>query len=339
MHIKESERTDIELTLDEARQLSALGQRLASKSTWWGVSNADEGKPPASLIRCRSDGLRGEITVHNAIGVVGVGDRRIVVRPKIDLPHVCHLLARGEILPSFIPSEIAIAPASDLLELIARWFVAACERLLRLGIVRDYEETSDDVTAILGRLEVHRTVDNYYAGRLAVHCVFDDFDLDTPLNRIVKAATRVVALGSAFSPPVRRRAAGASYRLEEAGVLRRQDLRVTLDRRTAHYGDVLMLARLILSGTSRTLELGKSSAWVFLIPTPLAVERGIQRYFGATAGSLSCVRRQASSVRRVEHQPRSAVRFGRRCRCKVQGLPLGVGPRRPLPSRSIRCGV
>src|SRR5206468_2200533 len=61
------------------------------------------------------------------------------------------------------------------------------------------------------------------------------------------------------------------------GELRTSDLRVAVDRRTAHYRDALALARHILRGERRTLEHGTQDAWTFLIRTPDLVESGLRQ--------------------------------------------------------------
>jgi 5-methylcytosine-specific restriction endonuclease McrBC regulatory subunit McrC len=65
--------------------------------------------------------------------------------------------------------------------------------------------------------------------------------------------------------------------MDEVGPLETDDLRVGLDRRTAHYEDALTLARSILTGVSRDLEVGDARAWTFLLRTPEMVELGLRR--------------------------------------------------------------
>ncbi|HVS47223.1 MAG TPA: hypothetical protein VMS32_11255 [Verrucomicrobiae bacterium] len=60
------------------------------------------------------------------------------------------------------------------------------------------------------------------------------------------------------------------------------------DRRTTHYDDALMLARLLIAGQSRGPAFGGSTAWSFLIPTPDAVESAVRALL-AERLQLPCV--------------------------------------------------
>jgi 5-methylcytosine-specific restriction endonuclease McrBC regulatory subunit McrC len=47
----------------------------------------------------------------------------------------------------------------------------------------------------------------FYAGRLALSCVFDEFGLDAPINRLLKRAASIVAGSTVLQAETRRRAA------------------------------------------------------------------------------------------------------------------------------------
>jgi 5-methylcytosine-specific restriction enzyme subunit McrC len=186
-----------------------------------------------------------------------------------------YLLSRGGELPRLdeAPAQAAVSPS--LWELVARAFVAAAERLLRVGLVRDYREVADTLAAASGRIEVLGTARHYYAARLALDCVFDDFSFDTPLNRAVLAAAREVAESPLLPAELRLRAVRLLSWLDGVGDLEPLDLTVEVDRRTRHYDAPLRLARHILRHVGRHLAAGTNAAWTFLMRTPEMVERGI----------------------------------------------------------------
>jgi 5-methylcytosine-specific restriction endonuclease McrBC regulatory subunit McrC len=200
----------------------------------------------------------------------------LVVEPKIPTSHLLYLFGRSGAFPRLDEQAGAIAADDSLWELVATWFVAAFEKLLRRDLVRDYEEATDDLRAARGRIEPGRTADHYYAGRLEFACRFDEFELDSPLNRVLLAATRSVAGSPVLRPELRRRARRLEAHLEDVGDLRSGDVLTATDRRTAHYADSIALARSLLRSTGRSLAEGASSAWTFLIRTPEMVEAGIR---------------------------------------------------------------
>lgn len=272
--ISESRLADVDISFVEARLLNELGRSLASRTRFW--KNSKEDPTARSVIRCVYDGKRWTVIVRNAVGMIRVGELQIRVVPKIPMNHFIYLLSVGGNLPRFVRDDIMTSSSRDLLELVAYWFVSAADGVLKRDLIRDYVEVDDDLAAARGQMDALATGSLYYAGRLMLSCRFDDFELNTPLNRILKAGARIVAGNGGFADALRRSAWRISQRLDIVGELTPADLAARPDRRTEHYEDALMLARLLISGEARTMEFGGCSAWSFLIPTPDVVERSVR---------------------------------------------------------------
>jgi hypothetical protein len=170
----------------------------------------------------------------------------------------------------------AAGAGSDLWELVARWLAQALERVIRRDLVRDYLPLRDTLEAARGTIDALATAEGYYRGSLTFTCDYENFGSDTPLNRVLRAAALAVGASTELSSEVRRRALRIAIRMEDVGRLRPGDLRVTLDRRTAHCRDALSLARNVLANLRRTLAHGEEDVWTFLIRTPELVEAGIR---------------------------------------------------------------
>ncbi len=162
------------------------------------------------------------------------------------------------------------------MDLVVRWYLNATERLLRGDLIRDYRETRDDLEAIRGRVDAMGTAQLFYSGRLAATCDFDVFDVDTPLNRVLKGAARAIVRSPSLALATRRRAERIVVRMDDVGSLLLDDMDVSVDRRSASYRDPLLLARHILRADGRALASGDVSARAFLIRTPELVEEGIR---------------------------------------------------------------
>ena len=65
--------------------------------------------------------------------------------------------------------------------------------LIRRGIVLDYVGHEDPLPFVRGRVKTSTTALNYYQGRLEIDCEYEDFGEDTPLNRILQAAGKLVS--------------------------------------------------------------------------------------------------------------------------------------------------
>lgn len=270
----------IELSDEEADALVAIGRRLVGTAAFWGAEDSDDTESESSertVIRCvRVAGNTFRVTVAEAVGIVAMPALQLVVQPKIPLSHFRFLLEHTTAFPRLEEQSAQAAPSTELWDLVATWFTAALERLMRRGMLADYEEQRDELPAVRGSIDLLATAVGYYQGRMDISCVFDEFALDSPLNRILKAAVLRVSLTPFLKPELRQRARRALARLTDVGDLRANDLYEQPDRRTASYRSAWLLARQLLAASGVTVESGPSQAWTFLIRTPEIVEDAVR---------------------------------------------------------------
>ncbi len=210
------------------------------------------------------------------MGVVAIPTLVLEVQPKIPPTHLVHLLEQTSVVPSLDADPAALAPHSTLFELVARWYVRRLQHLLLDGLARDYRDQRDEISTVRGRVAPLATAGLYYRGRSSVVAEFEEFDFDTPLNRLLLDAARLV-MGTPLLPEdVRQSARRAAAHMDGVGQMRRGDLRAEPDRRTSHYRDPVLLAKQIIHGTGRMLLPGGDPVWTFLIRTPEAVEDGVR---------------------------------------------------------------
>lgn len=274
----ESSEATLALADREAAALQGFGRRLAGSSRWWG-QDAEVSTPDRSVIRCvpRDDG-RWRVRVSDAVGVLVVGDLEIIVEPKIPKSHLLYLLTIGGYLPRLDSSNTGHLEAqSSLWDLVATWFLGTLESVLRAELIRDYQPVRSSLPMLRGRIDPFTTSRDFYRGRLGLTCEFEDFNADSPLNRLLKAAARYILMAPALHSNLRRRASRALARMDGVGDLRPGDeLSVVIDRRIRHYQPALMLAQHVLRRQGRTLEAGELPVWSFLLRTPEPVEAGLR---------------------------------------------------------------
>ncbi len=265
------------MTDQQARAFQALGQKLASDKSWWGAEGFNQGRDDSSIIRClpSRDGA-WEITVDNAVGVIAVDDLEVIVEPKIPSEHLLYLFAHSSQWPRFDGGEAHLALDASLFELVVEWFLNAVERLMHSGLLLDYREVTDELASVRGQIEPLGTAQAYYSGRLAAMCRFEEFDIDTPLNRVVSAGARAVLRNPLISTHRRRQAGQILARLIDVGPLNLEDLTVRLDRRTIGYRDAISLAKQVLRSQGHDLVEGQAHVQSFLIRTPEMVEEALR---------------------------------------------------------------
>jgi McrBC 5-methylcytosine restriction system component len=276
IRLTESKAQTVSLTPAQAKQLTTIGRALVSDRSWWGDDDDDD-HANRSVVQCQPiTATKYKVVVNDAIGAIGIGDLQLVVQPKIPLGHLVYLLKEAGQLPRGSTESAHVSSEEAFVDLIARWFIGACERLLRLGLDRDYEHTVDNLSYAKGRIHALPTSRSILAGRPVIRCEFDTFTMDTSLNRVLRAGVLAILSNVDLADDLRRRARSVCQRLSGAGSLRGHDQRVLPDARTRHYRDAHQLALMILSHSGIGLREGPASVWTFLYRTPESVEEGVR---------------------------------------------------------------
>ena len=119
--------------------------------------------------------------------------------PKIPEHHLLYLFSQSDAFPRFDDGRGGGTASPSLWALIAEWYARATERVLRQDLIRDYETFGDEVASVRGTIATAATASAYYAGRVRFVFEFEEFEVDTPLNRVLKAAAAAI-LGSPRLP-------------------------------------------------------------------------------------------------------------------------------------------
>jgi 5-methylcytosine-specific restriction enzyme subunit McrC len=264
------------MTDAEASALAEAGVRLATHSVRQGQElDPDE----RTVIECvRAPGQDWRVVVRNAVGVVSVCNTlQLVIQPKIPTAHLLFLFEAAGSLPRLSVEPGRLQSGDSLWELLARWFLIAVQQVLRSDLLRDYTPVVDELLMVHGAIRPLDTAQQHYSGRMTLTCDFDEFALDTPLNRLLKAAARIVVRNPLIQEETRRVAQRVLQRFDDVGDLQPRDTLAIVDRRSAYYRDAIALGQHILAATGRSLDAGAQRVWTFLIRTPDLVEEGLRR--------------------------------------------------------------
>lgn len=281
--LEENRECSVRLSDQQVQALEEIGRRMASRLKWWGSkskANADGSGDTEQRASVVSVGYRPNgthiVKFRNAVGVVRLGDLQLQVVPKIPLSHFCHLMGRSEVAPRVDDSPTCVGSSQELRELVCRWLLAEAERVLRLGLHRDYSEYEDELSEVRGSVQPVPTVLANLSGRVAVHCTYSELDEDAAINRLIKAGCAAVASDPAIDLFQRRRARRLVLAMGPVGSLCESDWRFQATRLHARYSRVLPLAKLVLASRGASMEAGSVVGTCFLIPTPGIVESGLR---------------------------------------------------------------
>lgn len=88
--------------------------------------------------------------------------------------------------------EVATSGTTELVDLLARVMISGVSRLRRRGFERGYEEDQDEIRGIRGRIQIFYTVRRFQDRHGRATCTYDELTIDTPQNRVIKSAMRVL---------------------------------------------------------------------------------------------------------------------------------------------------
>lgn len=288
--VKESTQVELELDSDQAMLLRRLGSELAASRSWWGEDGAPSSR---SIVDVQSRNAKlWTVTFREVVGVVRLGDLQIRVVPKISQRHFNFLVRHSDLAPRLARQQVNLDHGEDLANLVARWCVGAAERVLHKGLRVDYREERDELQQVRGRLDPIATSLAIGVGRPVAICDFEELDEDMPLNRIVKAACRLVSGSGVLSPELRQRARNVVHRLEHVGELRHEDRKARLDRLTKSYEEVLPLATMVLDAGGIQSRIGGCVGSAFLLRTPEIIEDGVRSVIADLVPELDVKKRK-----------------------------------------------
>ena len=224
----------------DARRLQRVAERAARRLGF--DTNAVLARTPNGL-------KAGQV-----VGVLVTPGSTLEILPKIDGNDGAVRAALVRMLAVTLKLRVATGEITaletqrhDLLELLIRLFAVRLVAAVRRGLPRHYRQRAEDLKLMRGRLNVTRQLMRLAIRSDLLACRFDELSVDTPLNRVLKAAVAMLA-GITRSAATARLLAELAARLEFVGdtpdPLREP---VRLDRTNTAYHELHRLARLFLA--------------------------------------------------------------------------------------------
>jgi len=230
-----------------------------------------------------------QLRVQNYVGVVRLTDGvQIEVLPKISkrLEQESARKLLVKMLVELVDSPFFEGTAADLeahdmpiFELLLRCYLEQVTTIVRKGVARNYVTREDNLVFLRGKLQLteHIRRNSYNAGR--VYCEFDEFDVDRPINRLIKGALLIVNKLSRDAAN-QQRCRELLFWFDRVPGTRDPRLdfqRMRRDRLVQHYAPAMPLCRLILYRLNPLTQQGENQVVSMLFP----METVFEAYVGA----------------------------------------------------------
>jgi 5-methylcytosine-specific restriction enzyme subunit McrC len=200
------------------------------------------------------------------VGVLTTSDVQVLVRPKIPIPNILLLLeSDGQALR---PADGLFDYAGDLefAPAFATLYARRLESALAAGAMRAYVANEEELVTPRGRVDLARHVRTGWQ-ILPVPCRFDEYQIDTPLNRLLVAAAERLARIAGVAAVTRRSLGRSLQRFEGVGPLRQSDTQLphAFSRLDAHFRPAERLARIALDAGGVKDQVGRFTADAFFV--------------------------------------------------------------------------
>ena len=112
----------------------------------------------------------------------------------IRVQNIYHMLAYAfQVLREQGYEDVAAEEFDNTAELLAAILVRGASSQVKRGLGREYLPRTETLAALRGRIDVTETVKTRAVLRRQMVCDYDEFSIDTPMNRILKATMRLLA--------------------------------------------------------------------------------------------------------------------------------------------------
>jgi 5-methylcytosine-specific restriction enzyme subunit McrC len=163
-------------------------------------------------------------------------------------------LAEGDLV------DVSGVETTELADLFASVLLSGVHHLRRRGMERGYEEFTEELRSIRGRIEIAPSARRLLPVHGRAICSFDDLTLNTPANQIVKETIRRLSVVDGLDPSLKRQLVVMHRGLDGINRVRLSRLhfrQVQLHRNSRFYRFLLSVCELVLDSLLVDEEAGE----------------------------------------------------------------------------------
>lgn len=211
---------------------------------------------------------RYDLTPGSCVGVVQAGNLEVEIRPKVGVERLLFLVSFALDARAWRDQQVSVGAEPDLLQAMIPGFLFQVNRALRGGLLQGYRTKEEALAIVRGRVRFEEQLRRHYGRFHPVEVRYDDYTVDTEVNRLIKAALHRLGVMRLRSTELRDQLRHAWSRFAQVVDVEYDagDLpAITYDRLNGHYRPAVELAKFVLRSTSIELQEGSVTASAFLV--------------------------------------------------------------------------
>jgi 5-methylcytosine-specific restriction enzyme subunit McrC len=233
--------------------------------------------------RCHLDVLpdprphRYRLVANGYVGVILAPSLRLVIRPKLPLRNLLHLLDPSA---TFAGEDEVQGREAEPVDVVADWFRCRLDDLIASGLHQGYRESPSQGSLLQGRLDVRAQLRNAPGRKDQLHGQVEHFTRDMPCNQVLRSTTELLVASPLLAEEVSQSLRQTLQKLEGISTIPLHDeVWKTLAGASLPpaYRPVLELARGLAQGCIPTDQTGTTPAPAFLLNLERLFERHISR--------------------------------------------------------------
>ncbi|TAP27842.1 restriction endonuclease [Arthrobacter sp. S41] len=227
------------------------------------------------------------------VGAVQIDNLLVEVKPKekVGISQILFLLSYAKD-PGFRPQNVEAEASDDLWAALGETLARLGERATARGVLQGYVSRDEASRTIRGRIRLSDQVTRRPGFMFPIEVTHDEYTIDIPENRILRAAVRRMLAVPRIKAEVRRRLLHVDRKLSDVSELVRGDRlpRWTPSRLNAAYVPALRIAEVVLQNMVAEAAVGKlhvasfvvNMAKVFEDFVTVALTEALRKYPGHT---------------------------------------------------------
>lgn len=226
------------------------------------------------------------LTPTGHVGTLLTPDCRLVIRPKVPLKNLLHLLD-PLLPPTVLADRGGPEPIREVLDVLASELARRLAERAAAGLHRDYAERAEAGPILRGKLDVAAQVRHAAGRKDLLHCQFNELTADVPCNQVPRATAELLLRCPLVTERVRGalRQALAAFADVRPGQLTEDGFRAAAPNRlTEAYRPLWELCRLLADALAAGGGQGDRACPAFLIDMERVFERYVARQLTAFWG-------------------------------------------------------
>lgn len=229
-------------------------------------------------------------------------------RDGLDLQHLMHNLVKwieytAKIDYPYISISADMENTDNLQELFISLYVRYVKAALDRGLFFRYEEKTEDLPTIRGRLDIKDYITKKYPnGQLdKFQCTYSTFEFDNLLNRIIKCTLKFVwNIATPSNQKIIRNLLNKLGEVSDQNCTPRDCDTIQLSKMQSKYKIILSMSKMFLLNKTTNYNLDTQDSFCFMFPTDLLFEGFVGGFIQSVFNEEAKVTLQASEVSLVD---------------------------------------